>query len=94
MLKIRKPQQAPSKFVCQYEKPASKEPMKEKGKNKPRYQGRFVKESFGDKFEVHPGQEFVKEWTYRNAGEVEWPNDVVFMQTSGDNLGAQTVKIT
>lgn len=43
---------------------------------------------------MSPGQEFVKEWVYRNGGEVEWPNDVVFMQTSGDMMGAVTIKIT
>lgn len=67
------------------------------GKNasnkKPRYQGRFVKESFGDKHQVQPGETFTKQWTYRNGGEVAWPIDVVFMQTSGDQMEAQTVQI-
>jgi hypothetical protein len=48
-------------------------------KGKPRYEGRFVKESIGDKHKVMPGEYFTKQWTYRNGGEVAWPADVVFI---------------
>jgi hypothetical protein len=30
----------------------------------------------------------VKEWTFRNVGESEWPLDTLFIQTNGDNLEA------
>jgi len=40
-----------------------------------KHQARFVKESFGDRYVVFPGQEFTKTWTFRNGGEVEWPAD-------------------
>lgn len=89
MLKIRRATQAPQNFVCQYrpQHPAPEEQKQESAdlagsrrgcKSKFRYQGRFVKESFGDKFEVQPGQEFTKQWTIRNAGEIAWPDNVQF----------------
>ena len=59
-----------------------------------RYQGRFVKESFGDKFEVQAGEKFTKQWVYRNSGETAWPMDVTFIHTSGDDLGASRVPLT
>lgn len=67
---------------------------KKENKNKPRYQGRFVKESLGDKHQVKPAQTFSKQWTFRNGGDVAWPQDVVFMQTSGDMMGAVTKPIS
>ena len=51
---------------------------------------RFVKENFGDKFLVKPLQHFTKEWTFRNSGETDWPEDVIFIQTNGDDLQACT----
>lgn len=59
-----------------------------------RYQGRFVKESFGDKYEMQPGAKFTKSWVFRNDGETSWPMDVFFIQTSGDDLGAGTSLIS
>lgn len=66
----------------------------EKKANPARYQGRFVKESFCDKFEVLPGAQFTKSWVFRNSGETAWPMDVTFIQTSGDDLGAGSVPLT
>lgn len=59
-----------------------------------RYQGRFVKENFGDKYQVAPGQVFTKEWTIRNDGQLAWPQDLYLIQTSGDDLQAKTVQVT
>ena len=58
-----------------------------------RLQARFVKESFGDHFEVYPNQRFKKSWVMRNDGDTEWPLDVVFTQTSGENMGAIPIKL-
>lgn len=58
-----------------------------------RYQGRFVKESIGDKFEIQAGGKFTKSWVFRNSGETAWPIDVTFIQTSGDDLGASSVPL-
>jgi hypothetical protein len=52
------------------------------------YKARFVKESIPDMFEVAPGAPFKKTWTMRNDGATAWPEDVVLIQTNGDNLGA------
>jgi len=52
------------------------------------YKARFVKESIADMFEVAPGAAFKKTWTMRNDGTTDWPEDVVLIQTNGDNLGA------
>ena len=52
-----------------------------------------MKESIGDKHKVMPGETFTKQWTYRNSGEVAWPADVVFLQTSGDQMNAEQVPI-
>jgi len=30
----------------------------------------------------------VKTWTFRNSGETEWPEDAIFTQTNGDDLGS------
>lgn len=54
------------------------------------FNARFVKENFGDKFIVRPLQKFLKEWTFRNSGETEWPLDTLFIQTNGDDLQANT----
>lgn len=121
-MKIRKPTQAPHKFLCQfppsqkldhsaytnYSQSQMEQSQKESkpvenignfiggkkdNKNKPRYQGRFVKESIGDKHKVKPGEVFEKTWTYRNAGECAWPDDVLFIQTSGDDMGSIPLEI-
>jgi len=47
--------------------------MSSKPEKTPKYSARFVKESFGDKFRVAPGQAFTKTWTMRNDGETAWP---------------------
>lgn len=67
---------------------------KDNKKGSIRYQGRFVKESIGDKHKVQPGQIFTKTWTYRNSGDSAWAKDVMFMQTSGDDMGARTVEVS
>lgn len=54
-----------------------------------RYSGRFVKESFGDKFVVAPGDSFSKTWVFRNDGKTAWSMNTQFIQTNGDDLGAQ-----
>lgn len=60
--------------------------MKKSSDKKVIYQARFVKENFGDRFKVAPGEEFVKTWTFRNTGETNWPLDAVFTQTNGDEM--------
>ena len=52
------------------------------------YQARFVRENFGDRFKVKPNQILIKEWTLRNNGETEWPEDTLFIQTNGDEMRA------
>ena len=39
-----------------------------------------------DNFEVHPGQEFHREWTFKNTGAWQWPAGVKLMLTEGDKL--------
>lgn len=111
MLKIRKPEFAPAKLICQYKniemsqsnpseiilttqeqvaQPKQAPPAKFKN---PRYQARFVKESIFDKHEVTAGTEFTKTWVFRNDGETSWPEDVCFLQTTGDDIGARPVQI-
>jgi len=51
-----------------------------------KYSGRFVKESFGDKFAIACGMPFTKQWTLRNDGKTAWPEDTIFVQTNGDEL--------
>lgn len=53
-----------------------------------KFLARFVKESFSDKHEVQAGETFTKSWTFRNSGEVAWPADVLFLQSTGDEIGA------
>jgi hypothetical protein len=91
MLKIRQPSQAPAKLICQYKNAqavADQQVREEKemqatlNKSKKdiiRFSGRFVKESFPDKFEVAPGVHFTKSWIMRNDGETAWPQDVVLI---------------
>lgn len=67
--------------------------VSKKKKDQIRYSGRFVKESFPDKFEVAPGAHFSKSWTMRNDGETAWPEDVVLIQTNGDELGCNPVAL-
>lgn len=57
------------------------------------YKGRFVKESIGDRYPVHSGQTFIKKWTFRNEGAVNWPEDTIFVSTNGDDLQAIPVAI-
>jgi len=85
MLKIRDPSMAPAKLICQYRDiaphvEAIKVPVeqpKQKAhcgkKNFIKYSGRFVKESFGDKYVVMPGEKIRKSWTFRNDGKTVWP---------------------
>lgn len=58
-----------------------------------RYSGRFVKESFSDKEQFQPGEDFTKSWTLRNDGQTSWASDTVFMQTNGDNLEAMPLSL-
>jgi len=37
------------------------------------FNARFVKENFGDRHSVLPNETFIKEWTFRNNGESNWP---------------------
>lgn len=71
---------------------SAKSSSKEKKENV-RFSGRFIKESFPDMFEVAPGTTFTKIWTMRNDGTTAWPEDVVLIQTNGDNLGANPVPL-
>lgn len=45
-------------------------------------------------FEVAPGSAFTKVWTMRNDGATAWPEDVLLIQTNGDNMDANPVPIT
>jgi hypothetical protein len=56
-----------------------------------RYQGRFIKESFGDKHHVYAGERFTKEWTIRNDGQHAWPQELYLIQTSGDDMQVKPV---
>lgn len=59
-----------------------------------RYGGRFIKENFGDRHEVKPGEVFLKSWTYRNDAKIAWPQDLMFVQTSGDDMQAHPVMVS
>ena len=101
---MRKAEHAPSKLVCQYKHQHAQEPRpedkneqkmsasavssKSSKADKITYKARFVKESIADMYEVAPGAAFKKTWTMRNDGTTAWPEDVVLIQTNGDNLGA------
>lgn len=37
---------------------------------------------------MFPGTNFTKTWTFRNGGDVEWPEDTMFIQTNGDDFQA------
>jgi hypothetical protein len=39
---------------------------------------------------VKPLETFIKEWTFRNSGDTDWPEDTIFIQTNGDDLQAIT----
>lgn len=52
------------------------------------YNARFVKETFGEKYKVRPGDVFYKTWTFRNEGETAWPHDAVLSYTNGDDFKA------
>lgn len=93
MLKIRRNEQAPKFIRATYSNRRSEQSeksdssvLKKSVDKKVIYQARFVKENFGDRFKVAPGEEFVKTWTFRNTGETEWPLDAVFTQTNGDEM--------
>jgi hypothetical protein len=43
------------------------------------FSARFVKENFGDMYQVKPNEVFIKEWTFRNNGETDWPEDTLFI---------------
>jgi hypothetical protein len=47
-----------------------------------------VKETFGERFKVRPGEVFYKTWTFRNEGEAPWPSDAILTATNGDDLKA------
>lgn len=95
MLKIRRNEQAP-KFIratyCNRRSEQSQKSdnsvLKKSVDKKIAYYARFVKENFGDRFKVAPGEEFVKTWTFRNTGETDWPLDSIFTQTNGDEMQA------
>jgi len=36
---------------------------------------------------------FTKVWVFRNGGEESWPIDSKFIQTNGDNMGAETFTV-
>lgn len=113
LLKVRKPEHAPSKLVCQYKasqhefrahepkmdakvesKMSASAVSKASSKGeKITYKARFVKESIPDMYEVAPGAAFTKTWTMRNDGETAWPEDVILIQTNGDNLGANPIAL-
>lgn len=58
-----------------------------------KYSARFIKESIPDLYEVAPGALFFKTWTLRNDGVTAWPEDIILVQTSGDNLGGNPVTV-
>jgi hypothetical protein len=62
-----------------------------KKEEKVKYSARFIKESIPDLYEVAPGALFFKTWTLRNDGVTAWPEDVILVQSSGDNLGGNPV---
>ena len=49
-----------------------------------------MRENFGDRYKVRPNQIITKEWTLRNNGETEWPEDSLFIQTNGDDMKASS----
>lgn len=53
-----------------------------------------MKESFGDKYVVMPGEKIRKSWTFRNDGKTSWPEDTLFIQTNGDNMNSSPVALT
>ena len=46
----------------------------------------LVCSSIPDEFVVHPGQEFAKEWTFKNNGAWQWPSGVQLILTEGDKF--------
>lgn len=52
-----------------------------------------MSENIGDKFEVVAGSKFIKQWILRNDGEIAWPNDIVFEQSSGDYMESNPVLV-
>lgn len=61
--------------------------------SKIKYKAKFIKESFGDKYTVEAGKEFVKSWTFRNEGEEAWPKDTRFVFTNGIEIGETSVPV-
>lgn len=100
-LKIRRPEQVPALCRVFIDKPEAQpeqirksqapvnQSMKKSVDKKILYQARFVRENFGDRFVVKTNEKFIKQWVFRNNGENEWPEDTMFIQTNGDELGAQ-----
>jgi len=66
---------------------------KKESEKKRNYNARFVKENPCDRHRVKPNECFLKSWTFRNNGEVAWPEESAFIQTNGDDLGAQMRKV-
>jgi hypothetical protein len=79
--KFRKPTQALPENKLKVPPPAPDEPKPDSGRsnkrNKPKYQGCLVSESF-QTLAVVPNKPFKKSWTFKNDGEVAWPADVTF----------------
>jgi len=69
----------PEPIKVPVEQPKPQKAPESKKKNWIKYSGRFVKESFGDKYIVSPGQVIRKTWTFRNDGETSWPEDTLFI---------------
>lgn len=47
---------------------------------------KLVNSSIPDEFEVCPGQDFSKEWTFKNNGAWQWPAGAQLMLTEGDKF--------
>jgi len=57
------------------------------------YSARFVKENFGDRFKVKANESIKKVWTFRNNGDIQWPEQTLFIQTNGDDLKAHPMPL-
>ena len=42
---------------------------------------------------MKPNEYFIKEWTFRNNGETEWPQDSILIQTNGDDMKASSYMV-
>ena len=52
-----------------------------------KFVAKFVKESFGDNYQVTCGSKFTKTWKFHNAGSESWPLDTRFMFINGVQMG-------